>query len=182
MFLAHLPPRLEDPGVTTVVLVPLGGARKKEIEAIRSALIKTYRVSVSIGPRRALPKETYYPPNHRYRAEHLIDWLAKGGPGEKVIGVTNVDISTTARGHKDWGVVGLAGLGKRSGIVSCHRLKGDMTCFGDVAIHEMGHLFGRNHCPTKGCTMHDKSGHVAIGHVRTYLCPECRKALAEWLK
>jgi len=141
-----------------------------------------YNIEVSVGARRALPKETYYPPNHRYRAEHLITWLAKGGPGEKVMGVTGVDISTTARGHKDWGVVGLGQLGSRSAIVSSCRLKGDLKCFGDVAIHEMGHTFGRSHCPTKGCTMADKAGHIAIGHVRTYLCPACRKALGPWLR
>jgi hypothetical protein len=78
--------------------------------------------------------------------------------------------------------VGFAQLGQRPGIVLSYCLKGDLVCLGDIAIHEVGHLFGRPHCPARGCTMHDKEGRVAIGRTKTYLCRLCRKALKAALR
>lgn len=116
----------------------------------------------------------------RYRADRLVDWLAGIGATDKILGLTTVDVSTTARGHKDWGVAGLARLGGRPGVVSSFRLKGDLRMLADVAVHETGHTLGRPHCPTPGCTMHDAEGKVK--NIGRGLCPGCRRALARWVR
>ena len=43
-----------------------------------------------------------------------------------------------------------------------------------VAVHELGHSFGLDHCPTPGCLMHDAEGKVATVDDESDLCPRCR--------
>ena len=166
--------------VTTLTVAPLGGVSKASVEAVRRALQATYRLDVRVASPRPLPASAFYPPRRRYRAERLIACLAKDARTDKVLGVTNADISTTAHGRKDWGVAGLAGLGRRSGVASSFRLKGSLTRLADVAVHETAHTLGRDHCPVPGCTMHDAEGKVS--NVGRQLCPECRRALARWVR
>jgi archaemetzincin len=163
-----------------VVVVPLGAVRDREIEAVRRALARTYDLEVTVAPRRALPRATYYPPRRRYRADHLIAWLGKGGPGWRVLGVTRADVSTTARGRKDWGVAGLAFLGGRSAVVSSFRTKGSLPRLAGVAVHEVGHTLGLPHCPTPGCRMQDANGRLA--RIGTAFCAPCRSRIAGWLR
>lgn len=170
---------LEAP-TTTLVIVPLGRVREREVAAVRRALARTYRLEVSVGLRRALPEDTYYPPRRRYRADHLIAWLAKGGPGTKVLGLTNVDVSTSTHGRKDWGVAGLGYLGGRSAVASSFRTKDSLSRFADVAVHEVGHTLGLPHCPTLGCTMRDANGKLA--RIGTGFCARCRARVAAWLR
>jgi len=171
---------LPDVDTKTLLIVPLGRVKEREVAAVRRALERTYRFEVEVGPRRALPKATYYPPRGRYRADHLIAWLAKGDEGWRVLGVTSADVSTTARGRKDWGVAGLACLGGRSAVVSSFRTKGSLPRLADVAVHEVGHTLGLPHCPTPGCTMRDADGRLA--RIGTDFCPLCRARIAAWLR
>lgn len=168
---------LTDDATPTVALVPLGRVNAREVAAVRRALVQTYGLEVVVAPRRALPRETYYPPRNRYRAEHLIAWLAKVDlPAFKVLGVTDRDISTTAHGRKDWGIAGQAQLSGRGAVVSSFRAKGQL---GEVAVHEIGHTLGLPHCPHSGCVMQDARG--KISHIGTHFCPECAAKIARWL-
>ncbi len=173
-----LPPLFRsDVRTETIAIVPLGRVNAREIEVVRRALVRTFDLEVIVVPRRPLPQETYYPPRHRYRAEHLDTWLARGGPGFKVLGVTDVDISTTTPGHRDWGVAGRALLGGRAAVVSNFRAKDRL---GDVAVHEVGHTLGLSHCPHAGCVMRDAKGRIA--RIGTRFCPTCRAQIAPWLR
>lgn len=169
-----------DVSVDSLTLVPLGTVSDRNVSIVRKALQDRYRLDVRVGKRRPLPKEAFYAPRQRYRADHLVRWLAKADGEDKVLGVAAADISMTARGHKDWGIVGLAQLGKRGAVVSVFRLKGSAGKIGDVAVHEVGHLLGRDHCPTVDCTMHDAEGKVR--KIGNGLCGDCRNRLASWLR
>ncbi|RYG20603.1 hypothetical protein EON82_20015, partial [bacterium] len=148
----------------------------------RRAVEKTYRAKVSIGEPKALPKSAYYPPRRRYRADRVIAWLEPQGTSQKVLGLTKSDISVPSRGHADWGVGGFAGIGKRAAVASSFRTRGDLECFGEVAVHELGHTLGRPHCPTRGCTMRDAQGKLPIGRSRIWFCDLCRRQLGRWLR
>ena len=161
----------------TVAIVPLGRASKSDVAAVRRALAGTFDLDVVVLPGRPLPRETYYPPRQRYRAEHLVAWLAKGATTDKILGVACRDVSTTARGHKDWGIAGIAILGGRSAIVSSFRAK---SMVDEVAIHEVGHTLGLPHCPNAGCTMQDANGRVK--RIGRRFCESCRRRIARWLR
>ena len=171
-----LAPWIEDTR-PTIAIVPLGRVPLLEVAAARQALVRTYNLRAIVVPNRPLPRETYYPPRQRYRAEHLVAWLAKGATTDKVLGVTSRDISTTAHGRKDWGIAGLATLGGRSAIVSSFRSKGML---GEVAIHEVGHTLGLPHCPNAGCTMQDANGRIK--RIGRRFCEACRRKIETWLR
>src|SRR5438477_1600651 len=80
-----------------ISIVPLGDVEPEYLEAVKAAVEARVEATVRIEPERELPKEAFYPPRKRWRAEKLLDALDANPPAEawKVIGVTNGEISTT---------------------------------------------------------------------------------------
>ncbi len=169
-----------------VKLVVLGRFDAALERAIADGLTRELQVRVESLPRRALPQAAYYAPRRRYRADRLLDHLRaelENEPNQvKVIGFTSSDISTTARGHRDWGVFGLGDLGGRASVISTHRLRrrardADHLRFRVVstAIHEVGHTLGLRHCTESRCVMNDAHGTIrTVDNSTGHLGPECR--------
>jgi archaemetzincin len=133
-----------------------------------------------------LPKAAYYAPRQRYRAEKLLEFLRDScrATFTKIVGITEVDISTTKGEYYDWGIFGLATIGGAACVVSSFRLKGKasaerfLTRLLGTVTHELGHTFGLLHCPTKGCVMEDAKGTVKTVDASTgKFCAGCRKLL-----
>ncbi|MCA9523418.1 MAG: matrixin family metalloprotease [Myxococcales bacterium] len=175
-------------GAKSVIrLQPLG--RKltpRQIAAVKRAIIAFYAVDVEVAPRLPLPKLAYYPPRKRYRAEKILDWLAPTVPKRLrlVLAITATDISTSKPPHKDWGVLGLATLDGRVSVISlfrCRRrarsVRHALVRLMKVAVHEVGHNLGLDHCPHRGCLMEDGHGSVLTTDRERDLCPSCRRAL-----
>jgi archaemetzincin len=147
---------------------------------------------VSVLPAAEMPRSTFYPPRRRYQAERLLDSLAAGEDGrfDKVMGLTEYDISTTKGDCYDWGVFGLGSLGGRACVVSTFRLGRhavDRELFyerlGKVLNHELGHTFGLDHCPTRTCLMEDAKGTIATVDSETgVLCSDCAARLDSLLR
>src|SRR5205823_12766650 len=47
-----------------------------------------------------------------------------------------------------------------------------------VAVHELGHTLGLDHCPNAGCLMEAAEGHVATCDREYDFCARCRALLA----
>lgn len=170
-----------------VELQPLGTTPgESDIGAVADAIRAFFAVEIALQAPLPLPKKAYFPAAHRYRAERLLDFLAAGvAPGAKVsLGLTTVDISTTKGRYPDWGILGLATLDGRSAVLSsfrCHRgarnLAHARERFAKTAVHELGHSFGLEHCPTRGCLMHDGEGTVRTTDGEADFCPATRARL-----
>jgi archaemetzincin len=69
-------------------------------------------------------------------------------------------------------------------VISTFRCKRDVTPneatirLGKVSVHEIGHTFGLEHCPNRGCLMEDAQGKVATSDREYDLCVDCRGQLA----
>lgn len=171
-----------------LVILPLGnGLRDPDVTFVKRCLEAFYDFRVDVLERQPLPNEAYYPPRKRYRAERLLAFLNAHAPpdAERIVGLTSVDISTTKGKVFDWGVLGLATIDGRVGVLSnfrCRRgTKTAMTAldrFGKVAVHEVGHTLGLEHCPTVSCLMEDAKGTVVTADREYDLCPRCRERLA----
>ena len=173
----------------TVKLVVLGDFPSDLRDAIAQGVEDELQVEVERMEPRRLPREAYYPPRRRYRADKLLDFLRPLLDGQpesvKVIGFTGVDISTTAHGVRDWGVFGLGDLGGRASVISTFRLRRRARNnrhfrfrVVTTAIHEVGHTLGLRHCTEDRCLMNDAHGSIRpIDNATGHLGPECRARL-----
>lgn len=161
------PPVAKKAREESVLLVPLGTFPGALSESIARALQKQFGFQVSIAPPIALPEKAYYKPRKRYRAEILAEHLLerfKPQEGTRVLGLTQVDISTTKGNYKDWGVIGLAFIADRAGLISLFRVTRNAPPAlvehraVNTAIHELGHTLGLEHCEELGCVMQDAEG------------------------
>ena len=150
------------------------------------ALHEFYGIEVRSLPRVELPRAAWYPPRRRWRAERLLAFLAPRLPkdGARIMGLTAADISTTKGRYQDWGVLGLGELDGPASVISslrCVRGARDpqhaRERLAKVAVHEIGHTLGLDHCPTHGCLMHDAEGRVSSTDKEYDLCPRCRRLL-----
>jgi archaemetzincin len=180
-------PSAPAPPPRVLVLQPLGEELSAvDVDLVVTALREFYGFEVKRAPAAALPDRAYYPPRKRYRAERLLDDLAAHAQADafRVLGLTGVDISTTAHGVQDWGIMGLATIDGRVSVMSMFRCRrGSRSAeharqrLGKVAVHEVGHTLGLEHCPIRGCLMEDARGTNTTTDREYVLCPRCRALL-----
>jgi len=172
-----------------IYVQPLGKALPDaDVTMVKEALKAFYEVEVKVLPRVALPKSAYYPKRARYRAEKLLEFLKPRMPadGFRILGLTGVDISTTKGKIEDWGILGLATIDGAACVLSSFRCKRRAKNaeharirLGKVAVHEIGHTFGLDHCPNRGCLMEDGGGSVLTTDREYDLCTRSRKQLLD---
>jgi archaemetzincin len=159
-----------------------------ELSFIRTSLLAFYDVEVVVLERAALPRSAFYAPRKRYRAERLLQSLDQIVPkdGYRILGVTDVDISTTKGAYADWGVMGLGSMDGRTCVLSSFRCRRGaknvehaVIRMGKTAVHEIGHTFGLPHCPSRGCLMEDGHGTVFTSDREYDLCSDSRLRLVE---
>jgi archaemetzincin len=187
LVLASQVARAESPPTRArVVLVTLGRFPAPLADAVDKALRDELQVEVKRIDEVPLPQSAWYAPRKRYRAEALLSFLdgvaANEPAGTRVLGMTDVDISTTKGRVYDWGVFGLGEIGRRNCVISIFRLrrgaKGpEHLAFrvSSTAVHEVGHTLGLPHCPTARCVMQDAEGSIRNTDAGTgKLCASCR--------
>jgi archaemetzincin len=176
-------------GSKALYIQPLGAELPEaDVALVVLALREFFGLDVKLLPRVPLPDFAYYAQRKRYRADRLLDFLAPLLPadGERILGLTAVDISTTKGKVYDWGILGLGSLDGAAGVLSsyrCHKKsRGPEHArqrLGKVAVHETGHTLGLEHCSTDGCLMHDGEGTVLTSDTEYDLCKLCRNLLAQ---
>jgi len=183
------------PASRALYVQPLGNCTSKAqgVDAVVASLRPFYssgasgHIDVRVLACQELPKAAYYPPRKRYRAERLLTYLNARMPkdGWRILGLTDVDISTTKDQFPDWGVMGLGELPGTATVISSFRCRKKarnrahaIERLAKVAVHEIGHTLGLPHCPTKGCLMEDAMGKVTTTDGERDFCPACR-ALAK---
>ena len=104
--------------------------------------------------------------------------------GNITIGITDKDISSSMHGVDDWGVMGLSYIPGRACVISSFRLKKNNLSdqLFKVAIHELGHAQGLDHCANKTCFMRDAEGKNTTDQEKQF-CPKCKAFLINkgWL-
>ncbi|MBM4345154.1 MAG: matrixin family metalloprotease [Deltaproteobacteria bacterium] len=181
--LTALPAAAADRVIYVQPLSPAPGP--KVTDAVEKGLRATFPVQVRWLPAVPLPKVAFFAPRRRWRAEKLLVYLAPLLPkdGAKILGLTSADISTTNGDVPDWGILGLGSLDGKACVLSTYRSRRGVPVrvalerVAKVAVHEVGHTFGLEHCPNPGCLMQDAGGKVKTVDEEHALCPKCRAQL-----
>lgn len=177
-----------DPPPLEICFVPLGKQDAQMLDVAQRGAAYLYGATTRVLPKRALPKVAYYKPRKRYRGEKLLDFLDEvaktlppGARCDVMVGITQVDISTTKGQHKDWGILGIGSIGGRSAVVSSFRMKKRVTRriqkrrMVSTVNHEIGHVLSAPHGGAPGCLMNDAQGSVkTIDKEDGLLCPGSR--------
>ncbi len=124
----------------------------------------------------ALPERAFYKPRNRYRADTIITLLRGITQKDHVtMGLTNKDISTDKGKFADWGVMGLGFLGGNACVASTFRVSKTKIKeqYFKVAIHELGHTQGLEHCPDVTCLMTDANGKNNTDKEKGF-CKKCK--------
>lgn len=174
-----------------IVIQPFADFTPTDAASVVNELKKIYTGTVRVNKPIPLPNFTLNKEKKRYRADSLISYLKTLAPeNHLIIGLTNKDISHTKFNEKkiivssDYGIMGLGFCPGVSCIASTFRLKGNnkMEKLFKVAIHELGHTQGLQHCPTNNCLMRDAKGKDHLNE-ETGFCPKCKSYLKkrDWL-
>lgn len=181
-----VPARAEE---RVIAIVPLGPVDLALVKVAARAIEERVVATVRIEAARELPKEAWYAPRRRWRAEKLLAALEKERPAGawKTVGITAAEISTTKGQVLDGRVGGLGDVGGPTCVVSTwitdrqsrtneilHRR------MADEVIHELGHTLGLAHCDGAGCVMRDARGRLleTPGSSTGRFCDRCRRALS----
>lgn len=171
-------PTQENP--TIIQIQPFTDIAKDDVNEIVNLLKKKYP-HIEVLPAIDLPKNAFYEPRNRYRADSLIKFLKKDAPNGFVkVGLTSKDISTTKGKVADFGIMGLGYTPGKSCVASSFRLskKNKNEQHFKVAIHEIGHTQGLPHCPNLTCYMRDAKGENHTDEL-TDFCNDCKEFLTK---
>ena len=162
----------------TILIQPFEDVKPKQLTEISENIRKIYPKIKILEPI-DFPKNAYYQPRNRYRADSIIKYLRTKTPNNCVtLALTNKDISVTKGKVADFGVMGLGYRPGNACVASSFRLntKNKNEQFYKITIHELGHTQGLKHCPDKTCFMRDAEGKNPTNEEKDF-CQNCKKVL-----
>jgi archaemetzincin len=162
----------------TITVQPFDDLAEERVQYVITELKKVYP-AIEQNKAIPLPDFAYYKPRHRYKADSLLVFLQQQTKnGHVTIGLTGKDISTTSDEYPDWGVMGLGLCPGNVCVASSFRLSktGTSLQLFKVAIHELGHTQGLQHCGVKTCFMREGEGKNNTDEEKEF-CLKCKKVL-----
>jgi archaemetzincin len=171
----------------TILILPFGefDARQQRIIAEAVALVEMfYERRVSILPAEPVPPLAEDQRRKRGNMEQLytlplLDLLKPRVPSNAagLLALTPIDVTA----GPGWNFVfGQASLVDRVGVWSLHRLAAadapteiQLRRVAQVALHELGHMFGIDHCTAYSCCMNGYNSMKEADASPLAFCPEC---------
>ena len=127
-----------------------------------------------------LPAKHYNKERNRYLGTGLFEDLSKHRHGDAVIGLTDYVIFKPNDLSQTYGIMGVSPVGTYKCVVSSKipssgKEQSDDN-FVKLALHELGHAFGLNHCPDQHCYMVDAEHKMKFPQT-TGFCKSCKTKL-----
>lgn len=164
----------------TISIYRYGNFPKNEAQKLREQL-KNYFPNVVLKEQcLAMPSKHYNNERNRYRGTGLFEELSKHRNGDAVIGLTDYVIFQSNNISPTFGIMGISPLGTYKCVVSSKLpITGKRQTeenFYKLALHELGHAFGLNHCPDQNCYMVDAEHKMKFPQT-TGFCESCKTKL-----
>jgi len=166
-----------------IYLIPIGKTGEKTLLYLKKELEKEFWGVVEIGEELSEPDYAYNPLRRQYLAPTILRKIEKEKPRNyrKILGVTNVDLYTEGLNFVFGQASPLIGVA----LISLIRLRQeyygltpDENLFKErmkkEAIHELGHLYGLNHCLDPKCVMHFSNSLSDTDKKSSSFCLRCK--------
>ena len=160
-----------------LILQPMGEVSLSQLNALMSDL-SLDGFKVHLNDSIVLSSHAYNASRTQYRADALLGCM-HDIPGDRVLGVTNQDMYVYVLDY----IKGFADLPGRQALISLARLQVEpdnlrSRCH-KLALHELGHTYGLQHCPRSDCVMHAAESMADIDVSAAELCECCVARLIE---
>ena len=169
--------------VTKINIQPLGAVSPVYINQIKKSVKSFYGFDCVVKPKKEITKDMLSRVTKRIDAEKAL-W--NNLSFDHILIITEKDICYYKNKSKpEYGIFGLASWPGKTCIISTFKLKRwvsqqkTLERLEKVALHEIGHNLGLDHCPNnKQCMMNDACGTIKqVDNEKVWFCEKCREQL-----
>jgi len=166
--------------VTKIYIQPLGNVSPTYINLVKNSVKSFYGYDCVVRPKKEITKDMLSPIKKRIDANKA---LRNNHSNDNLLILTEKDICHYKnKENPEWGVFGLGLRPGNTCIISTFRMnkkvstKKTLERLEKVALHEIGHNLGLNHCiNSKVCMMNDANGTIKqVDEEKVWFCNKCR--------
>lgn len=163
-------------------ILPIGDVDRGILEMLTEKLSQ-FSFQVTILDSVPVPKEAYVRSKGQFKADLFLD-LVEEQPGDRILGVTEVDLFSKGPNNMDLNFVfGQAQILGKAAVISLYRLRGDEEVYHQRALkeaaHELGHTMGLRHCNNQKCVMRFSDSLADTDFKDAEFCEICREKLSD---
>jgi archaemetzincin len=169
--------------VTKINIQPLGAVSPVYINQIKKSVKSFYGYDCVVKPKKEITKDMLSRVTKRIDAKKA---LRSNLSFDNLLIITEKDICYNKnKSNPEWGIFGLGSQPGRTCIVSTFKLKREVSQqktlerLEKVALHEIGHNLGLNHCENnKECMMSAANGTIKqVDNEKVWFCEKCREQI-----
>lgn len=161
-------------------LIPLGQVDPLVLSIVAANIQAVFELPTEIAMPRPKPAFAYLSTRHQYDAVKIIKALANENSGGLKLAITPYDLCIPILTY----VYGESQLGGRAAVVSTHRLvhhqsqERTFQRIAKISIHEVGHVFGLEHCWETACLMRFSKQLDQLDQLPMHFCSACEYEIA----
>lgn len=176
----------------TIKIHPFSSIDPMILADLENEIQSHFRIDAIVGEDLPLPANSFSKSRKQFLAGAFLQLLAevnRSDPAAIHIGITDVDLYAPGLNF----VFGQADQQSQAAIFSIARL--DPCVYGESAddalllrraikeaIHELGHVFGLQHCPNESCVMWFSNSLDETDRKGTDFCPQCARRYSSRLQ
>jgi archaemetzincin len=172
--------------IKRIIIMPIGKVDAEILQSVSSAVANKFHTKTEVGRKRSVPPDSYNALREQYNATAVLKEMMvyKQGSSEILFGIIDADLYASKLNY----VFGEADPHAGVAIISLWRLRQEFYAFSPdeellkeravkEAIHELGHVFGLDHCSHPKCIMYFSNNIGDTDRKRAEFCDICKNTL-----